>query len=498
LNSTHRAALASGATAFCLVAILNSGGYRYGIGDQAFYVPAVIQHLNPDLFPRDRVLLHAQDRFMLYDDATALVAGWTGVGVPVLFVAGYLTGMGLLFAAVVAIGTTLYRSWWTVAFLAGVMTLRHRITQTGANSLEAYFQPRMVAFALGAWALARYLQGKALHAWALVVIAFALHPTTALWFALWIGSAMLVTEARWRRHLLAIGTAAIVAGVWAVASGPLQGHLDRMDPAWASSMAGKDYIFPADWNASFWIVNLAYLPVAALVYRTRLRRGVALPREIGLLAGAGALLATFLLAWPLMAAGVALALQLQPSRIFWMLDFLAAIYLSWLLSEAVQSQRLRQLTVAVIVTAAVARGLFVWRAERGGGPLVRVNLPQDSWTDAMRWLSRSTPPDAHVLADPGHAWKYGSSVRVAAERDVYLEEVKDLALALYSRPIAMEAIRRIGDASGFDAFTAEQFRTLGARYDLDFLVLDRDADLPLAYRNDGFRVYSLQPLTTHK
>ncbi|HUP39523.1 MAG TPA: hypothetical protein VM115_05355, partial [Vicinamibacterales bacterium] len=63
--------LATGALAFCLVAILNCGGYRYGIGDQAFYIPAVTQHLNPDLFPRDRVILHAQDRFMLYDDAIA-------------------------------------------------------------------------------------------------------------------------------------------------------------------------------------------------------------------------------------------------------------------------------------------------------------------------------------------------------------------------------------------------------------------------------------------
>ncbi len=34
------------------------------------------------------------------------------------------------------------------------------------------------------------------------------------------------------------------------------------------------------------------------------------------------------------------------------------------------------------------------------------------------------------LADPGHAWKYGSSVRLAAGRDLFLEEVKDVALAV--------------------------------------------------------------------
>ena len=53
----QRMAIAAGGALFCLLAILNSGGYRYGIGDQAFYLPAVVQHLNPALFPRDRALL---------------------------------------------------------------------------------------------------------------------------------------------------------------------------------------------------------------------------------------------------------------------------------------------------------------------------------------------------------------------------------------------------------------------------------------------------------
>ena len=59
----------------------------------------------------------------------------------------------------------------------------------------------------------------------------------------------------------------------------------------------------------------------------------------------------------------------------------------------------------------------------------------------MRWLARQ-PADVHVLADPGHAWKYGTSVRVAAERDVLLEEVKDSALAIYSRDVAVRVVER--------------------------------------------------------
>jgi hypothetical protein len=485
-------ALAAGACTFCLVAILNCGGYRYGVGDQAFYIPAVTQHRNPELFPRDRVILHAQDRFMLYDDAIAAFVRAGGVPVQAVFFSLYLTGLGLLFGAIVAIGGTLYGTWLGVVMFAALMTLRHRITQTGANSLESYFQPRMLAFALGAWAVAAYLRGRSAAALALVAVGFAIHPTTAMWFAIWIGVALVLTERASRVPLAAAAAIAAVAAAWAVTLGPLQGHLTRIDPLWASAMAGKDYIFPSDWSSSFWLVNMSYPAVASAVYLARRRRGLALPREAGLLGGALALVVVFLISWPLMRAGVALALQLQTSRVFWMLDFLAAIYLAWLFAEAPRSARVRRAVVAVAVIAAVARGVVVWGAEHAGSPIAQIGFPQDNWTDVMRWIS-TTPPHTHVLADPGHAWKYGSSVRVTGERDVYLEEVKDLALALYSRDVAVEALKRIADARDFDSMSPEQLRALAARYDLDLLVAERDVALPIAYRNAQFRVYVLQP-----
>ncbi len=411
------AALVAGAAAFCLVAILNCGGYRYGVGDQAFYVPAVVQHLDPALFPRDRQLLHAQDRFMLYDDVLARVSKGTGASIPVMFFAAYLTATVLLFGAAVSIGRSLYRSWWTVAALAALLTLRHRITQTGANSLESYFQPRMFAFALGTWAVAAFLRGNAAAALGLVAIAFAVHPTTALWFGVGLIAALAWSDRRWRAPAAGLCAVGAAAAIWAVTLGPLRGHLARMDPVWASALAGKDYIFPSDWNASFWLVNLGYLAVAAGIHAIRRRRGVAHPREAGLLAGAAALVALFLAVWPLMVAGVALAVQLQVSRVFWLLDFFAAVYIAWLLAEAPASHTLRRVAATVLIVAAAGRGLYVWGAEHAGSPIVRVGLEENEWHDAMRWISQ-TPPGTHVLADPGHAWKYGTSVRVAGQRDV--------------------------------------------------------------------------------
>ena len=38
---------------FVVLATFNSAGYRYGASDQAFYLPAVLDRVNPALFPRD-------------------------------------------------------------------------------------------------------------------------------------------------------------------------------------------------------------------------------------------------------------------------------------------------------------------------------------------------------------------------------------------------------------------------------------------------------------
>jgi hypothetical protein len=169
------------------------------------------------------------------------------------------------------------------------------------------------------------------------------------------------------------------------------------------------------------------------------------------------------------------------------------MYLAWLFAEAPRSITVRRAAVAIAIAAAVGRGAFVWGAEHAGNPIARVGFPRDNWTDAMQWIS-TTPPDTHVLADPGHAWKYGSSVRVTGERDVYLEEVKDLALALYSRDVAVEALRRIADVRGFESFSPGELRAFAARYDIDYFVAEHNVDLPVVYRNEQFRVYSLQPL----
>jgi len=487
------------ALVFIVVATLNSAGYRFGVGDQAFYVPAIQRHLAPESFPRDRLLIDDQDRLNVLPRAAALLVRATGMSQPALFASLYLAALILLFDSARGLGRVLGLSAWAQVAFVAALTLKHRVGLTGANTLEGYAHPRMLAFAVGLTAVVCFLRARPFRAVVLVAAAFVVHPTTALWFAVWIGVALMASERRARAWLLMAAGAGAAAAAWAIGWGPLSAQTVRMDAAWLGVLVGKDYLFATDWPPGMWAVALLYVAVVGGAFGVRRSRGQAHPREGAMVLGLAALVVLFLATLPLVAQRLALAVQFQISRIFWMLDVTATMYAVWGLADARgpayavgAGSRRAAAVAAVLVCFAVARGTWVTWGEHPGRPPVQVGLPRDEWQDAMAWLS-GTPSDTYFLADPSHAWRYGTSVRVAAGRDVLLEEVKDTAMAMYSRRVAMGVAERIGAIGDFNALTPASARALADRFDIDYLVTERALDLPVAYRNARFSVYRLRP-----
>jgi hypothetical protein len=488
-------------SAFVVLATLNSGGYRYGASDQAFYIPAIERHLDPALFPRDQGLIDSQSRLFVLDEGLAWTSRTFGVGLPALFAGGYLLSLGLLCLALVGLGRAYLTTPWAVAAFVAASTLRHRIAKTGANTLEGYFHPRLLAFAVGLLALNAVLRGRTVLAVGLVALAGLVHPTTGVWFAVWAGVAIVVNEPRARPAMLTVAAVGLAAGSIFLWRGPLS--LATLDAAWEATLADKDYVFPTAWSAGTWIVNLLSPAVIAGAFATRARRGVSLPREAGVVAGCLALVLVFLASLPFVAARVALVVQLQVSRVFWMADVLATLYVVWWVCEGMRTPATRtalgaraRLVAILLLAAASVRGWYVLRVEHPGRPFAKTALPADAWTDASAWL-RTTPPGAHVLADPGHAWRYGTSLRVSAARDVFLEDVKDGSIGMYDRRVALRVAERraaLGDfAEAPVERLVERVGVLAARYDLDYLVSERPLPLPEVYRNARFHIYRLRP-----
>lgn len=485
--------LVAGLALFVVLATLNSAGYRYGASDQAFYAPAVIHRLHPDYYPRDAALIRSQARLTLVDETIAPLVRLSGLSLPRVFAALYVVSLVLLALGALSLGRLYYRTTWAAFALAAAMTLRHAIAQTGTNTLEGYFHPRQLAFASGVWGLVLFLRGRG--GWAAVPLAAGalVHPTTALWFIIWIGAAAVVSNARLFRPALAAGLAGAVLGTWALTLGPLAGRLRSMDAEWLETLADRRYLFPLEWPLSVWLLNLSYPVLIAWLYRRRQAAGLAAPRERGVVAGASLLLALFAVTLPFAAAHVQLAIQLQPARIFWMLDFLAVVYAVWAMAEGSGSSPSRaRLVAGIICLASVARGAYVARIAFPDRPMFAIGLPDSDWGRVMRWARESTPPSSHWLADPLHAFRYGTSLRIAGHRDVLVEGSKDRAIGMYDRAVALRARDRIAAVGDFDTLTPARARELAAAYDLDYLVSEATLDLPVAFSSGELRVYELR------
>jgi hypothetical protein len=495
---TRAAALAAGAVLFVALAVSNSAGYRYGASDQAFYLPAAARAADPTLFPRDVALLDAQARLTLADNVVGEAARLLSVDLSTVALLGYVAGLLLLYAAALEFGLAMNGSRWTAAALAAALTLRHGISRAGVNTLEGYFHPRLIVFAGGVLALAWFLRGSTTltgrstswPALVLLVLIAPLHPTTGVWFLIWYGVAVIVAEKRARRGMILVTGLTIVAAVWAVTAGPLAGRLVRMDRVWLAALEGKDYLFPNLWPSYAWLTNLAYPVLIALAAYARWRDGRLTSAEQGLVAGAFGLLLIFVASLPFNGARLALVVQLQIPRIFWMLDFLAtALVIVWLTERA---RDRAWLVAAALVVIAAARGAYIMKVEFPERPLIQARLPADEWSDAMAWAA-ATPVGSHWLAHPGHAHLYGSSVRLAAARDVFHEAVKDPAIAIYSHAIAERVVERSRALPDFDRLDVAAAQELALRYELDYLITEtRGLGLPIAYSNTRFVIYRLR------
>ena len=104
----------------------------------------------------------------------------------------------------------------------------------------------------------------------------------------------------------------------------------------------------------------------------RRRAGLIRPGETGIVAGCLTLVILFLLALPFIAARSAFVAQLQVSRLFWMNDLLATVYVVWLATEGVAdagesaSDRERTLNWRIRFAGVNLFHVARWRLMEGG------------------------------------------------------------------------------------------------------------------------------------
>jgi hypothetical protein len=493
----RHAVLIACAPLFCALAIANAGGYQYGVSDLATYLTSAFRSIDPQLFPRDAALLEVQTKLTLADEAIglALRAGSAlGFSEFATVYALHVSGLLLIYVAAIAFGRALFRSWWSVAALIAALTIRHAVPYTRVNTLEGYFHPRTVVFAVGVAALAVFLRRGIWNALAIAAIGTLIHPITGFWFLICLGVAGLVSEPRDRRRLLVLGIAGASLCIAALGVASLPIRLRPMDADWLEVLASRTYLFPDRWPLDAWLICGGYVLVIAFAADRRRRAGCLTSRERGLLGGAAALLAIAILMLPPLLIRSALAVQVQPLRVFWILDLFATVSIIWLIAEwrPRQASRAPAALALALLAFSCARGVYFMTIRYPERSITAIAPAPDAWQDAMRWV-QSTDVRSHWIADPDHAFLYGSSLRVGGRRDVFLDASKDPAVAIFDRALAMRVAERARASADFRVLTADRALELARRYEIDFLITEAVLPLPVAYQNARFKVYSLSP-----
>ena len=248
------------ALVFGLLVTANSAGYRFGISDQAFYIPAIDLWRWPDLFPRDRLLLEPQARRTVIDEALGWICRATGLSLEPLFLLAYACTIATFTAGVALVGRSLFRSPWAIAGLIGGAVAAPPIPETAANTFEGYFHPRVLAFAIGLVGVGLLLHRQRALALAVSALAVAVHPTTGGWFLVWLGAAAWVMAPVRTRWIAGIAGAAMLLLTALAARDELAAGLTIMDPAWTAAFSNRDYVFPlSSWSVGTWL-SLARQP----------------------------------------------------------------------------------------------------------------------------------------------------------------------------------------------------------------------------------------------
>jgi hypothetical protein len=455
-------------------------GYHPGLEDDAYYLAAIKQNLNPALFPHDADFFRVQFQATVFDKLIAFSLRWTHVPLEwgILFWQWGATflilwGCWRISRRCFAEG---YAQWAAVTLVAVLLTLP--VSGTGLSLTDQYLHPRALATALILAAIVAVLDGQRMLAGALLTAAFFVHAIMAAFGASYCLFLLWKPVETGRRR-----TAALAALLL-----PLGWIFEPASDAWRQAAATRPFYFVLRWHWYEWLGVVAPL---ALVWWFR---ALAQRRQ----SATTARLAERLVYFGVFQLAVALVMllparlerlrPLEPMRFLYLVYLLFVLLAGGLLGRYVLKRHaVRWLVLFVPLSA----GMFY--AQRQMYPATaHLELPgaasRNNWVQAFRWISRNTPVDSQFALDPRYMELPGEDYhgfRALAERSVLADDVKDAGMVARVPSLAPRWLREVEAQRGWRGFTRPDFLRLKAEFGLDWVVLQVPGveGLSCPYRN---------------
>lgn len=440
-------------------------GYHPGLEDDAYYLAAIKQDLNPALFPHDAAFFRVLFQATVFDKLIAASLRWTHLPI----------GWGIFFWRFAATFLVLwgcwrvakrcfeeeYARWAGVTMVAALLTLP--VAGSGLLITDQYLQPRSLATALILAAIVAVLDCRYVLAGLLLLCAFPLHLNMTPFgvsFCVFLGWKL-------RRSESNLATAATFLI-------PLGWMFEPASPTWRQAEATRDFYFLARWHWYEWLGVVG--PLAILWWF----RQLALKRNSATLARVAERLVYF----GVFQLAVALILMLPPPlerfRSLEPMRFLHLIYLLFVLLSGGMLARyvLKKSAVRwLLLFVPLSAGMFY--AQRQLYPsTAHLELPglssHNAWVDAFHWISKNTPVDSYFALDPDYFAMSGEDqhgFRALAERSVLADAIKDPCIVVRVPSLGPRWVRQLDAQRGWRSFQKDDFERLKTQFGVDWIVV---------------------------
>jgi hypothetical protein len=470
-------------------------GYHPGLEDDAFYLAAIKQDLNPSLFPHDADFFRVQFQATVFDKLIALSLRWTHVPLEwgILFWQGAVTVLILWGCWRISrrCFAEAHAQWAAVTLVAVLLTLP--VSGTGLNLTDQHLHPRALATALILAAIVAVLDRRLVLAGALLAVAFSVHAIMAAFgasyclFLMWKPAERTKTE-RTKTKVDQQRTAVLAALLW-----PLGWMFDPPSDAWRQAAATRSFYFVLRWHWYEWLGVVAPLLLLWWFRALARRRSQTVLAHVAerLVYFGGFQLAVALII--LLPARLERLRPLEPMRFLHLVYLLFVLLAGGLLGQYVlKKHALRWLLLFVPLSAGMfyaQRQMYPATAHLElPGSLSRNEASRNNWVEAFRWISRNTPVDSQFALDPRYMELPGEDYhgfRAVAERSVLADELKDAGMAARVPRLAPRWLREVEAQRGWRDFQRPDFLRLKAEFGVDWVVLQAPGveGLPCPYRN---------------
>lgn len=467
-------------------AAISIQGYHPGLEDDAYYLAAIKQDLNPTLYPHDADFFRLQFQATIYDKLIAASIRLTHLPPDLAIFLWQFAATLAILAACLAIARRCFAKpeahWSATATIAALLTIP--VSGTGISLTDQYLHPRALATAAILAAVVAVLDNRRLQTGLFLIAAAALHVIMAAFGA---SLCMFLTLTRRdHRSRLSSGTKLRSnAANFASAALPLPWLFQRTTPAWREAASTRHFYDVLHWPWYEWLGVMA--PFVILYYFARQARSEA-ANQTQQQSRTRARFSSSILYYAIFQLAVALLILLPPQlerlRPFEPMRYLHLVYLlMFLIAGGIIGEHIlgRHAYRWLLFFVPLSAGMFYAQHQMYPATAhleLPGRAPANDYLRAFAWIKQkeNTPTDALFALDPYYMQQPGEDFhgfRALAERSSLADMVKDPGMVARVPTLAERWQKEVQASKNWQNFTARDFENLKTSLGVSWVVWSR-------------------------